>query len=262
MTLGIVGLGLIGGSIARAAIERRLVTKVLGVDPNAEHRDVFAGWPGCEPVATLVDLGMCELIVIATPPDQVLTALDQLPTRATVFDVASVKGAIISGVPAERRLQFVGSHPIAGNEGRGPAAADPDLFAGCSWVLTPDGVAPERIAEVRAFVQSLGANPYTMSAEEHDAILALTSHLPNLLANILVGLASPQTQPFEGPSWRSATRVAGGNPELWTTILSMNASEVCGQIDRAIQSLEEVRDVIANGERMRLNAWLDEARCD
>lgn len=256
MTLGVIGLGLIGTSIARAALQRGACDRVVGFDPNPEHASAFSGFEGCVAIGDACD---AELLVIATPPDRVLPVLERLDPRRTSFDVASVKAPILAGLPAAHRASFVGSHPIAGNEGKGPTASDPDLFVGKSWIVTPGRADPERVEEVERFIAALGAEPHRMDAQEHDTWLALTSHLPNLLANALMTLSPEGRRAFEGPSWDSATRVAGGNPELWATILAMNAHPVNRRIDELIEVLRSVQ--VRLGGRESLEAWLQEARC-
>jgi prephenate dehydrogenase len=176
---------------------------------------------------------------------------------AVVTDAGSTKEALLAAVTDRR---FVGGHPLAGGEAAGVAHAREDLFDGATWYLTPradtPGVLYERLAR---FVAGLGALPTAVGAAEHDRVMAAVSHLPHVLANVLVEQAGRaldgETLPAIGPSFRDATRVAGANPPLWAQIYAANREALCAQIDEAIEALRRVRAQLDEGED--LGAWQD-----
>jgi len=253
----VVGLGLIGGSIARALTAAGW--SVHGVDPDAATRAAaLAALAVRHAHASLADaMAMPSLVVLATPPGVTLDLLSYpWPGGSIVTDCAGVKVAVVEAVPEQLRSRFVGGHPMAGNEGRGFGASDPELFRGRPWVLTPTSEAsPSATALVERMVRALGAEPVPMSADAHDRRVALLSHLPNLLAAILVGMEPDLERPdIAGGSWRDATRVAGGNPELWADIFTLNADEIEGRIDQMVNRLEAVRRALEQRNRAALLA--------
>ena len=247
MRIAVLGVGLIGGSVGLAA-RRRLGAHVAGWDPDpralrtAEDRgalDVALGAPGD---ATGVD-GW----VVATPPaaleEHVRTALAAAGPDAVVTDVGSTKRALVEAV-AERR--FIGGHPLAGAETSGVAHAREDLFDGATWYLTPrPDSAGDAYERLHRLVSALGAVPTAIGHDEHDRVMAAVSHLPHVLANVLVAQAHAalggDAMPATGGSFRDATRVAGANPGLWAQIYAENAQALGAQLDEAIAALAGVR---------------------
>lgn len=248
----VVGLGLIGGSIARRLT--RAGWRVVGVDPDPATRTearaagaIITAYPDVEQVQ-----GRARLVVLATPPSVTKRLVRRSwPEQAVVTDCSSVKQSILEAVPSSLEAGFVGGHPMAGNEGSGFRSSDLDLFEGRPWILTPaDRTSPASIERVEQMIQVLGGNPIRMSASEHDRQVALLSHLPNLLAAILISMDSEaQRLDIASGSWASATRVAGGNPDLWADILLANRSEVEARIARLMEHLSEARSCLAAGRR-------------
>lgn len=256
MRVVVVGLGLIGGSVALAARER-LGAEVHGTDPDPETvtRATARGAIGAGDGA-----GDVDLVVVAAPVGQLHEAIDAaLRTwpQAVVTDVGSTKGALAGAGFGPR---YIGGHPLAGAAVAGIEHARADLFEGATWYLTPnsetEGVLLER---VHRFVTGLGATPISIEADEHDRLMAAFSHLPHVLANVLVsqgaGALGAETRPVVGPSFRDATRVAGANPSLWGDIYAANGAALAKQIDGAIAALEQVRDWVRGGDTAALRAW-------
>src|SRR5262245_19610456 len=223
-TLTIVGVGLIGGSVGLAAKRRGLAERVLGAGRQRASLDRALALGAID--EGLLDLSAAvhraDLAVFCTPVDgiaaQVLAAAPGCAAGTLLTDAGSTKAAIVRGV--EGRLPdgvaFVGSHPLAGSEKRGPEHADPDLFLGRLAVVTQtprtDPAALERTA---AFWRALGSRVRVMSPEEHDRALALTSHLPHLMAAALAGVLPPELHELTAGGFRDTTRVAAGEPSLW-----------------------------------------------
>jgi len=222
--LGIVGVGLIGGSVGLAA--RESGWEVVGVDaPDVLEEAVTLG--AIDRASTLKEVRGTDLVTLAAPISKTTDIVGELaPTDALVTDVASAKSAIVR--EAERReLRFVGGHPMAGSQLSGVANAKADLFKGARYFLTPtENTDPEDYREVAAFVREIGATPTAVDPEKHDLLMAALSHLPHLMAAALLKVASdisPEALSFAGPSFRDLTRVGASNPRLWSDILAENA---------------------------------------
>ena len=223
-TLGIVGVGLIGGSVGLAA--RPAGWEVIGVDePIVLEKAIGRG--AIDRASTLKEARGTDLVVLATPISRIVALIGDLaPTDACVTDVASTKTKIVREAEAHG-LRFVGGHPMAGSQLSGVANASEDLFRGARYFLTPTGKTdPEAYREVAQFVRSLGAVPTAVDPEKHDLLVAALSHLPHLMAVALLKVASdisPEALSFAGPSFRDLTRVGASNPTLWSDILAENA---------------------------------------
>jgi prephenate dehydrogenase len=252
--LGIVGVGLIGGSVGLAA--RDSGWDVIGVDgPEVLEEAVASG--AVDRPSSLKEVRGADLVVLAAPISKVTDLVARLsPTNALITDVASTKTAIVR--EAERReLRFVGGHPMAGSQLSGVENARADLFKGARYFLTPtDMTDPEAYREVAGFVRSLGAVPTAVDPEKHDLLMATLSHLPHLMAAALLKVASdisPEALSFAGPSFRDLTRVGASNPSLWSDILAENASalgEALGTFAGAMAQLgSEIKDREAMEQR-------------
>jgi prephenate dehydrogenase len=271
MRVAVVGVGLIGGSIALGA-RNRLGAEVSGTDRSTEalaaaiERGVLDR--GCQSVADA--LAGAQVAFVAVPvgelPTVVGEALAAAPEDCVVSDVGSTKRAVVS---AHSDPRFVGGHPLAGAESSGLAHARADLFDGAAWYLTPSpntsGVLYERLHRL---LHGLGARPAAIDPVTHDAILATVSHLPHVLANVLVSRAAAALQSGDqrlgatGPSFRDATRVAGASSAIWTDIYLSNADVLGEELDKLSERLSEVRGALAARDRRWLQAWNENAAAD
>jgi prephenate dehydrogenase len=258
MNVAVVGVGLIGGSVALAARERA-GAHVTGFDPAGIDApgvvDAVAGSVG-EAVAD------ADIVVVAAPVSALPSAVEAAlaSSSAVVTDVGSTKRTLVETVDHPR---FVGGHPLAGAETAGAEHARADLFAGATWYLTPtprtEGVLYDRLYR---FLADLGARPQALDPDTHDTLMAAVSHLPHVLANVLVAQAARaldaegERLPATGPSFRDATRVAGANPALWEQIYRANRSALGAQIDDLVRRLGEVRGLLDDGD---LGAWQAQA---
>jgi prephenate dehydrogenase len=266
MRIAVVGVGLIGGSVALAARER-MDAEVWGYDPGPDvmRRALERGaiTRACEDLPEAIH--GAEAVFVAVPvgalPSVVRAALDQAGPDCVVTDVGSTKRAVTAAASDPR---FVGGHPLAGAETSGVEHARADLFEGATWYLTPgantSGVLYERLHRL---LRDLGARPFALEPEAHDRIMATISHLPHVLANVLVGQAVEALNaghthlPATGPSFRDATRVAGaGAPSsVWTDIYLANADALIAAIDDAIARLREARGAFEAGQRDWIADW-------
>ena len=228
--VGIVGLGLIGGSIAWALRRRSPATRLVGVDrPGVVAAAKAAGLidDSAEAVDGLRDV---DLVVLATPIPVIIESLDALSrmgTRAVVTDVGSTKRHIVAAAAGAGLTEFVGGHPMAGREQGGLAAADAALFEGHAWWLTTGLAHADSISRVRAFVRSLGASPVEIDPERHDRTMAYVSHLPQIASTTLmaeVGAAvGPHGLAGAGQGLDDMTRLAASSADVWAGILATNA---------------------------------------
>ena len=267
--LAIVGTGLIGASVALAA-KRADGAEVVGYDPDpqalaaAEARGAVDR--GAESLAEAVD--NAELAVVASPvaqlASQVSAVLDASEDGCTVTDVGSTKVGVCSAALGSDR--FVGGHPVCGSEARGAEHASAELFDGATWFLTPLAATdPERYRLVHGFVSSLGATPVAVDPVAHDQLVALTSHLPHALANLLVNQAGANRIDGHDPvaaaggSLRDMTRVAGANPRIWIDIFLDNAGAVREALGEHRKQLDRLEQALESGDAGFLAKWIGEA---
>jgi len=263
----IVGVGLIGGSLGMELRARGLAREVVGVtrveDTIAAARARGAIDRGTvDPVAGVAG---ADLVVLATPPDLVVPmarrVLPHLGAGALLTDVASVKADIVRAIEplaSPDRVTFVGGHPMAGNEGQGIAAAEPGLFEGAVYLLTPtERTPPSAVKRLADLVRSIGAVPVELSPDEHDRAVALTSHLPYLVAAALMR-ATTAADRAAGPAFLGATRVAGSPVAMWAEICRANQASIQKALAAFREELARLEAAIADGDR--LGAMLEAAR--
>lgn len=268
--LGIIGLGAIGGSIARQAKQAGIPT-VLGWSPEPAER-VTAAQQGAlddaphraEEVAAAVDL-----LVLAAPPSANLQLLESLHRRvasgALITDTGSVKRQIVARAASlGLGSRFAGSHPLAGSHRRGFEASRADLFRGAVVYVTPvpgpAGEAPAR--EIAHFWESVGeAQTVVMDASQHDAQVAVTSHVPQIVASLLGGFLARHAPPGAsfGAGARDTTRLAAGDPALWTDILLLNRDALLPALRALEEPLGELERALEVGDAKRVSAWLARA---
>jgi prephenate dehydrogenase len=265
--LAIVGTGLIGASIGLAA-RASGVEEVRGWDVDPEALRVAASRDAVEPAGTLEQaVAEAELAVVAAPvaqlPAEVGAVLSASGNGTTVTDVGSTKGPVVESVSDGR---FIGGHPVCGSEAHGAAHANGELFRGATWFLTPVAATdPERYRMLHGFVVSLGAVPVAVDPQAHDRLVALTSHLPHALANLLLNQAGASRidghEPLAaaGGSLRDMTRVAGANPRIWVDIFLDNAEALTAALAEHRRRVEQVERALAEGDAGFLARWIAEA---
>ena len=251
-TVAVVGSGVIGTSVALALRRRGVRTYLLDRDPEAA---ATAARHGAGSVA--VPKGPVDLAVLAVPPRYVAEVLAQQQTRGLArcyTDVASVKAGPLRRARALGcdMTTYVGGHPIAGSERSGPAAATATLFRDRAWVLTPlADTATATMAAACELVRLCGARPVLLDHAAHDRLVARTSHVPHLVAAALAATldgADETVLELCGGGIRDATRIAAGDDQLWTDILSSNAAEVVEALARVIAPLMAASEVLATSD--------------
>lgn len=257
----VIGLGLIGGSIATGLRQRGWL--VHGTDARsaiverAIELDVIDG-AGMSPDAAVT--------FVAVPVSAVRGEVERAlrTTSGIVTDVGSVKGPICSAIDDPR---FIGGHPMAGSELDGLDGADPEMFNGAVWVLTPVATTDDRtLTSVGAVVRELGAEVVALAPERHDQVVAVVSHVPHLTAATLMQLASARSEEhgallrLAAGGFRDMTRIASGHPSIWLDICTENRTAIVDALDGLIDRLTEIRNVVDRSDRERLDVALSSAR--
>jgi prephenate dehydrogenase len=258
-SIAIVGLGLIGGSIALAVRESWPQSRVFGVDSESVLAHALGAGAierGFDAIAALPDV---SLVVLAAPVNQNIDLLGEIePVESgfsrTITDVGGTKRAIVNAARAlPEGIAFVGGHPLGGGERGGFAFARPDLFAGRPWIFTPDSnTSPEALARLSRFVTGLGARPSIMSAGEHDRVMAFVSHLPQLAASALMDAVGAAVQADDlrlaGRGLVDTTRLASSPADVWRDICLTNADSIGNALDCLIQRLTQLRGDLRRGD--------------
>lgn len=281
-TVAIIGVGLIGGSLALAWKAKGVVEEVVGIARRAQTIDeaLEVGAIDRGSLSPTEGVEGADLVVIATPVRTITTTAlaikDHLKPGAIVTDVGSTKAWVCEEVwraYGEEAL-FLGGHPMAGSERAGVRAADPYLFQNAPYILVPpDGVSQgfsphveEGLRRLEGLVQVTGAIPLIMSAAQHDAIVATVSHLPHLVAASLVNTATERSLEYPlllelaAGGFRDTTRIASGPEDVWTDICQTNVEPIVASIEAFHAALSEFLDAIRGGDQERLRALLARAR--
>lgn len=264
--VAVVGAGLVGGSVAAAARAAGAHVTLTDRDPAVRARALDADLADVVAHDLAAAVADADLVVAAVPaaatPAVVVEIARHARADAVLTDVASLKAALVPAVEdalAAADLgphRFLGGHPMAGSERSGPEAADATLFQGATWVLTPTATTdPAVLTALSAGLDRLGARVLALAPDRHDALVAVTSHLPQVVASTLAAVAAAATGrvgeavlAVVGGGFRDTTRVAASDPDLWVGILGGNRAAVVAALDEYTTALGEVRDAIADGD--------------
>jgi cyclohexadieny/prephenate dehydrogenase len=267
-TLVIVGVGLIGGSIALAARRRGVAGRIVGIDRQAETRALALREGMVDEVHAELKAAACaDLLLVCTPVDaiaaQVIEAAAHCRPGTLLSDSGSTKAAILRDVSGRLPpgIEFIGSHPLAGSEKHGPAHASADLLEGRLVIVTPSADPSDNaLSLIRDFWTALGARVQVMDADAHDRALALTSHLPHLLSSALAGILPPEWHELTATGFRDTTRLAAGQPGLWSAIFRANQAHLLTALDRLEEQLRRFREALLQNDRAALDALLQQAK--
>ena len=257
LVLGVAGIGLIGGSIALRA--KTCGATVIGFDHDTAALAQAQARGALDEVATdLASLAArCDVLALALPVDATVRALEEPALRLPnlVFDVASAK--VVTARAGAHLPQFVPSHPLAGREIEGFAGALGDLFDGRIWVIAPGGE-PAARSLLRELIVAWGARPYDLAADEHDRLVAVTSHLPQLLSVVLAarlgvaGRKDPRAYPLCGTGMESMLRLARSPANLWAGIARANAPALVPELRAFARALSDIADGLDRGDTQTL----------
>jgi len=258
--IGIVGLGLIGGSIALASRELWPSSLVIAVD----NKDVLETAMRLHAIDVAADdmivLAEADIVILAAPVRQNLALLAELDANvaqaAVVTDTGSTKRAIVDAArKLPPRFTFVGGHPLGGAAASGLEHARPDLFKGRPWLFTPhDDKSGPALEKLMAFVTAFGAEPRILTAHAHDRMLAFLSHLPQLTASALMRVVGDAVGSdglaLAGRGLVDTTRLASSPPDIWKDIAGTNADEITSALDTLIALLQDLRNDLQGGDRL------------
>ena len=273
--LAVIGVGLIGGSVALALKAQKRVGKVIGAGRSRENLQRALDLGGIDEIAdsAVSAAAQADIILLATPVNAIAELLEAirpaLDRDKVITDVGSVKAGVCaaaSAVLGDNLCRFVPGHPVAGKEHSGVASASADLFHNHNVVLTPsahtDADAIERVAQLWA---AIGARVNTMDAELHDRVLSLTSHLPHVLAYAMVDFFANSGDLAHGYDMAAGgfydfTRTASGDPEMWRDICLMNRQQILRHIEQFIEQLQRIGGLIERADGDALERLFTTAR--
>lgn len=256
--LGVVGIGAIGGSFALAVREAGLFDELLGFDTGvgALDRALALGIVdrGCESVAELAALSQVVLVSVPVSRAAACVAESLAAGSGLVMDVGSVKRSLFDALGDQDLSRLVAVHPIAGTHLSGPDAARPDMFCGAPLVIISRGEHEAR-SQAQDLWSACGALCFEMDSDVHDRLVALTSHLPHLLAFCFMRVVGREQaellRPLLGPGFRDFTRIAQGDAHMWQSIFSENREELLELIDGFTEKLEGLKDALESPEALR-----------
>ncbi len=273
--LAIIGLGLIGSSIARAVKDKLPGVMVTGHDASADVRDIARTLGLCDAVTDRADAAVADadLVILAVPvggmADAAAAMAPGLAAQAIISDVGSSKASVAEALAKALPGHIViPAHPVAGTENSGPAAGFASLFDGRWCIVTPDAAAPaDAVAALTAFWEALGAKVDVMDAAHHDMVLAVTSHLPHLIAYTIVGTASELEEVTESEvikysagGFRDFTRIAASDPVMWRDVFLANKDAVLATLQRFNEDLTVLQQAIRRGDAAKLEEWFTRTR--
>ncbi|OSS41575.1 dehydrogenase [Desulfurella amilsii] len=271
-TIGIAGLGLIGGSFGLAIKHNKLSKVVIGFDTNEENlNDALK--------LELIDIGassyksfsICDFVIVSVPPSQtakvVLGLFEVLKENTIIIDVASVKGPIIADIKNSipKGISYIPTHPIAGTENFGPRSAFRQLFNDKYFIITPINNITFAEKKVEEFAKKIKMKVKYMDAQRHDEVFAYVSHLPHVIAYNLVNLIwhkkeNDEAYSFVGGGFKDFTRIAKSNEKMWSDIFFLNKKNILSAIDDYIENLLVLKTIIENNEEKKLLETLKNIR--
>jgi prephenate dehydrogenase len=267
--LAVVGVGLLGGSVAKAARAQGIAREVIGIGRDAGRLQAALDDRALDRATTDLAEGLrdADFVVLAAPVRAIEDLLgrmwDVTPADAIVTDVGSSKGAIVRKAEAlarRRPLTFVGSHPMAGSEKSGYGVARADLFQGALVVVTPtEASEPRAVKTVTAFWEHLGARVTALDPEAHDLAVAAVSHLPHLVACALVDAVTreaPGALPIAARGFRDTTRIAAGDPRMWQEIFLANKAPLAQALAAFRRALDDLAALIETDDPAAVEAAL------
>jgi prephenate dehydrogenase len=270
--LAVVGVGLMGGSLALAARLRAKVDEVVGYDsdPRVLEEALKLGVITEAASSPGEAAAYADLVVVAAPVRSIPALVEECaaaePRPRLISDLGSTKSAIISGLSPTAKSIFIGGHPICGAATSGVRYAREDLFEGATYFLCTTGAAFPKLYEMlQTFLLGLGSRPTHIDAVAHDRIMAVVSHLPHVLANVLMEHAGEfqvggkKALYCAGPSFKDLTRVAGANPAMWRDIFLENREALASTIASITSELEEFRRFLESGDEGRIERAIDSA---
>lgn len=268
MTVGIVGLGLMGGSLGLALQETKLVSKVVGIDHNLTHCEEALSLGLVGEIVSFEELKQCDMIFLAIPVEGIIKTLQELvgvSERTTIVDLGSTKAKIIASVPASIRSNFVAAHPMTGTEKFGPSAALKGLYREAVVVLcdfdNSGDLHKERSVQIFSHI---GMKIVFMDPASHDRHASFISHLPHALSYALANSVMGQEDPksillLAGGGFRDMSRIAKSSPQMWSEIFMQNRVNLLESINLFEKELHSAKTMIEKGDWDALSSWMGNA---
>jgi prephenate dehydrogenase len=264
--IAIIGVGLMGGSVGMAALQRNVVREVMGIHPDSDPPELAMRLGATTGQTYVIEAGVADvdLVVVCTPAAEVTirgrVAAEHCKPTTVITDVASTKSQIVQSMDA-LAARFVGGHPLTGSHASGVEAARADLFEGQRVVLTPTAQTDEAALQyVERFWQALGAETLRMTPDAHDQALAATSHLPHWVAAALAVSTPSEYLPYVAGGWKDTTRVAAGNVEMWRDIFTENRERLLAAHERFIGTLDQFRQALEDDNIEALMQLLEQGK--
>jgi len=267
-TISIMGLGLMGSSLGLALKKRKALVNVRAYVRHAEAHEVALKLGAADAVFDdpVEAVRGADLVVFCIPilkiPELAKACLQGLAPGAILTDVGSTKAELTEKMDSllwATGSVFVGSHPICGSEQHGMEAGHADLYDGAVTVVTPSSnPSSDAVEKVSTLWKRVGSTVLSMGAEEHDQILAMSSHLPHIVASALVQCSEDGR--FCGSGFFDTTRIAAGSPEIWSDIVRTNSSALKGALDLFRTYLDQLRILVENGDKEALSKWFSDVR--
>ena len=267
--VAILGVGLLGGSVAHSLRRRLPEITIVGTGRTEEKRQHLLRSGAVDVAVESVQHACrgCDVVVVATPVDRiaqlVIQAAEVSPPHCLITDVGSTKTSIVNAVNRvpDAAQKFIAAHPIAGSEKTGVAHARENLFDGKTIILTPgEMTSPTLTDQCDRFWQLTGGRTIRMVPEDHDRYLATVSHVPHLVSAVVARMAGQPARLLVGSGWRDITRVAAGDPALWTAICRENRSAIRRELARVGEEITKLQSCLADADDEALQQWLAEAQ--
>ncbi len=269
MKIGIIGLGLMGGSLGLALKHTKLVSSVCGYDLNQSHCEEALKLNLVDEIISFKQIKKCDVIVLAIPVEAIIKTLknlEDIDENTTIIDLGSTKEKIIKSVPDKIRKNFVAAHPMAGTEKFGPSAALEGLFNDAIMVFCNLESSGD-IHKQRAILlfSHIGMKVFFMDAHEHDRHASFISHLPHALSYALAKSVMSQEDPksiliLAGGGFKDMSRVAKSSPQMWSDIFKQNKHNILNSIELFQQELEYAKKLVQDEKYDKLSDWMEEAR--
>lgn len=268
MQSGIIGLGLIGGSLGLALKETKLFKRILGYDCNSLHEQQALGLGLVDECVSLEELQQCDVIFVAIPLDSIIPLInsfkDITPTQ-TIIDLSSAKSSIIQSINPSLRKNYIGAHPMSGTENSGPKAAQKDLFKNQIVILIDvEESGSFQVAFAKEIFINIGMQIIKMDSLNHDKHIAYISHLPHILSFALANTVLSQEEPENilaliGGGFKSMSRLSNSSPITWRDIFKHNKENLLDSIEVFQKHLSEVQDCITKEDWESLYQWIKKA---
>lgn len=268
MNIGIIGLGLIGGSLGISLRENKLIDLVCGYDINKDFENIALEKKLVDKIVDFGQIKKCDIIFLAVPVDAIIVILKQLEgvsKDTTIIELGSTKTEIMRNLPNSLRANFIAAHPMAGTENSGPNAALKDLYKNAVCVLC-DSEKADHIHQKRAIeiFSDLGMRLVFMDSISHDHHTAIISHLPHVISFSLANFVMKEENRknithLGGPSFKDMCRIAKSNPKMWSGIFKQNRTNLLKSIELFQKELQECKQMIQKANTEELETWIKDA---